>query len=858
MAADARARRPGQGALRRPRRSTASSSSGRRPTDHDGALTPLRRVVSAEPVLTRRWRGSPVRSPSATPAPAPTCCGSPCRPATRPPRRSRSPLPHRRAPVPDQEAAARAWAGHDAAEASWATSPTAARPRAVWHAAARGRLAAAAGPRRGRDARRGPGRAAVRARRQGRRPPRRRARRRARPGPPRRAHRGRRPGGALPRLPRRLARRAARWSSAPGPPSFAPVHDLGLLVRLGRRRRPARRAAGALPAHPRDPAPARRPRGRRRCWWAGSRPPPRPPCSPPPAGRARSRRPAPRCASGPRVGVAGAGDLDRERDPHGRGARMPTAVRDAVRTGLASGPVLVQTPRRGYAAALACERCRTPCPVRGLHRSAEPHRAHHAAGLPLVRHAARRRGGCRRAAAPGGCGPRWSATPRTAEELGRAFPNARVRTSAGERVLAEVDDRAAGGRGHARRGARRRRRVRRGRAARRAGCCSPGSTCGPRRRRCAAGATRSAWPARARWPSSSRDPAHPAVQALVRWDQRRVRRARARRAPRRPPAARLPPGHARRLARRVDDAVTLLDLPAGAEVLGPRAPDRRRGRGPAAGPGPASGWTGWWCGCPAGSVRTCRARWASCSGCARRASSTPSACSVDPPGLEPSDGRGLPAPGPARSLDGGVASVSGARDRPHPCGAPRAEHPVAVQPDPAVRRPGAAHAPRARWSTSTRSCAPSSADLTDTMLEAPGAGLAAPQIGVGLRVFTWYVDGEVGHLVNPSLDLSEEQQDGPEGCLSIPGLAFDCRRALSVVATGFDHARRAGAHRGLRTAGPGHPARDRPPRRRPVPRPARPRGAQGRRCGPIRESDWFGLEQPTVKVSPHATRGLGL
>ena len=45
-------------------------------------------------------------------------------------------------------------------------------------------------------------------------------------------------------------------------------------------------------------------------------------------------------------------------------------------------------------------------------------------------------------------------------------------------------------------------------------------------------------------------------------------------------------------------------------------------------------------------------------------------------------------------------------------------------------------------------------DLTDTMLDAPGAGLAAPQLGVGLRVFTWSVEGEVGHLVNPVLDLS--------------------------------------------------------------------------------------------------------
>ena len=78
------------------------------------------------------------------------------------------------------------------------------------------------------------------------------------------------------------------------------------------------------------------------------------------------------------------------------------------------------------------------------------------------------------------------------------------------------------------------------------------------------------------------------------------------------------------------------------------------------------------------------------------------------------------------------------------------------------------------------------ADLTDTMLAAPGAGLAAPQIGVGLRVFTWHVDGELGHLVNPVLDLSEEQQHGPEGCLSLPDLTFDCTRALRVVAKGFD------------------------------------------------------------------------
>ncbi|MEJ7689116.1 MAG: peptide deformylase [Nocardioidaceae bacterium] len=77
-------------------------------------------------------------------------------------------------------------------------------------------------------------------------------------------------------------------------------------------------------------------------------------------------------------------------------------------------------------------------------------------------------------------------------------------------------------------------------------------------------------------------------------------------------------------------------------------------------------------------------------------------------------------------------------------------------------------------------------DLTDTMLAAPGAGLAAPQIGVGLRIFTFNVDGVVGHLVNPELTLSDETQHGEEGCLSIPGLTFDCTRADRVVARGFD------------------------------------------------------------------------
>ena len=75
-------------------------------------------------------------------------------------------------------------------------------------------------------------------------------------------------------------------------------------------------------------------------------------------------------------------------------------------------------------------------------------------------------------------------------------------------------------------------------------------------------------------------------------------------------------------------------------------------------------------------------------------------------------------------------------------------------------------------------------DLEDTMMDAPGAGLAAPQIGVSLRVFTYWVDDVLGHLVNPVLDLSDEELDGPEGCLSLPGLQYDTTRALSVVAKG--------------------------------------------------------------------------
>ena len=77
-------------------------------------------------------------------------------------------------------------------------------------------------------------------------------------------------------------------------------------------------------------------------------------------------------------------------------------------------------------------------------------------------------------------------------------------------------------------------------------------------------------------------------------------------------------------------------------------------------------------------------------------------------------------------------------------------------------------------------------DLTETMLDAPGAGLAAPQIGVGLRVFAYHVDGQRGYVVNPGLNFpDDEEQEGEEGCLSFPGVYFDVKRRLNTIAQGY-------------------------------------------------------------------------
>jgi peptide deformylase len=152
-------------------------------------------------------------------------------------------------------------------------------------------------------------------------------------------------------------------------------------------------------------------------------------------------------------------------------------------------------------------------------------------------------------------------------------------------------------------------------------------------------------------------------------------------------------------------------------------------------------------------------------------------------------------------------------------------------------------------------------DLTETMKAAPGAGLAAPQIGVPLRVFVWDIDDEIGHLINPSLDLSEEMQEGEEGCLSFPDLVYETPRAFRAVAKGFNmHGEpivvegtellaRCLQHETDHLNGVLFIDRMESEQRKLA-------------MKEIRESEWFGIASesglnPSIKVSPHTTFGLG-
>jgi peptide deformylase len=77
-------------------------------------------------------------------------------------------------------------------------------------------------------------------------------------------------------------------------------------------------------------------------------------------------------------------------------------------------------------------------------------------------------------------------------------------------------------------------------------------------------------------------------------------------------------------------------------------------------------------------------------------------------------------------------------------------------------------------------------DLMETV-QVPGrAGLAANQIGSSLAVFAYNVDGDLGYVINPELAEVSGEQEGGEGCLSIPGVSAQRVRAARAVVTGVD------------------------------------------------------------------------
>ncbi len=134
--------------------------------------------------------------------------------------------------------------------------------------------------------------------------------------------------------------------------------------------------------------------------------------------------------------ITGGSDVDLARDPGARTSRLPHEVFEVLRGALALGPVLVQTPRSGYATRLACETCRTPAACTSCHG---PLRILGPQSPPTCTW-------CGTAAVGWSCpecGGRGLRAPvlgdlRTAEELGRAFPSVPVQTSSGDRVLVAV------------------------------------------------------------------------------------------------------------------------------------------------------------------------------------------------------------------------------------------------------------------------------------------------------------------------------------------------------------------------------------------------------------------------------------
>jgi len=77
--------------------------------------------------------------------------------------------------------------------------------------------------------------------------------------------------------------------------------------------------------------------------------------------------------------------------------------------------------------------------------------------------------------------------------------------------------------------------------------------------------------------------------------------------------------------------------------------------------------------------------------------------------------------------------------------------------------------------------------MTDTMYEANGLGLAAPQVGVGKRLFIYELDDEpLRTVINPTIIETRGEWEFEEGCLSIPGLYFPIVRPKEIHITGWD------------------------------------------------------------------------
>jgi peptide deformylase len=107
---------------------------------------------------------------------------------------------------------------------------------------------------------------------------------------------------------------------------------------------------------------------------------------------------------------------------------------------------------------------------------------------------------------------------------------------------------------------------------------------------------------------------------------------------------------------------------------------------------------------------------------------------------------------------------------------------IRMYPDPVLREPAA---PVVEIDDAIRALA---RDMAETMYDAPGVGLAAPQVGVQRRVLVYRTseEDELHTLVNPTIVSSSGEVTEDEGCLSIPGLAYPVTRAQRVSVNALD------------------------------------------------------------------------